>query len=210
VETICLEAYNQCYEFEIKDNYGDGMNEGGNFKIYYDDVWVNEGGEFESSETIKFGDACPTPAPITSLRPSASASASPSVSPTELPSDIPTLSEISSVFSTLSKSPTESPTKTFSPTLSWPPTITPTSANIDQFIGKRPTDGRRQFPYVLRPDDGKYKFNRQPAANCSEAEADGRVGCVGIPRTYAQEKRLWSGKLHFTPPKNVKSAKMED
>ena len=70
-EAFCLEAGNQCYEFEIKEHHDDGIccvSGIGYFKIYYDNILVEEGGEFFSSDTFKFGNACPVAVPSSSLQ----------------------------------------------------------------------------------------------------------------------------------------------
>ena len=106
-EVKCLEI-NQCYQFAIRDAYGDGLisnSFAGSFKVEYDGRLVLSGGgadfkyEMRSNE---FGDACDSSVPSISL------SSSPSGVPTSTPVITnPTLNP------SLFNSPTSSDTKTY-------------------------------------------------------------------------------------------------
>lgn len=48
-----------CYNFEIKDSFGDGLAKGGKYDLYYKGTVVKKnGGKFGDKETIQFGDNC--------------------------------------------------------------------------------------------------------------------------------------------------------
>jgi len=55
--SICLPA-NTCLMFSISDDFGDGIVQGGGYKVYLDNVLVTEGDNFGYFTSIEFGD-CP-------------------------------------------------------------------------------------------------------------------------------------------------------
>uniref|UniRef100_A0A7S4VT91 non-specific serine/threonine protein kinase n=1 Tax=Ditylum brightwellii TaxID=49249 RepID=A0A7S4VT91_9STRA len=62
-----------CYSFTIEDDWGDGIccsHGEGSYSLWYDDVKVASGGDFEFSESRFFGANCPTFSPSASSRPS--------------------------------------------------------------------------------------------------------------------------------------------
>jgi len=101
-ESYCL---NQgCYQFAIQDLSSDGIccdwfAGNGKYKLYFDSVLVQEGGNFTSEEiSIPIGKICPSPSPSISSKPSLQPTLSmqpsefPSTEPSNQPSTGPTIS----------------------------------------------------------------------------------------------------------------------
>lgn len=86
-EVKCL-AISQCYQFTIRDAYGDGLKSAGgfvgSFTVEYDDKIILEGGGKDFNDIMKsngFGNACTSPTPSISLSPSELPTLSPTLKP---------------------------------------------------------------------------------------------------------------------------------
>jgi len=129
---LCLKS-NECYEWTIKDENGDGLCTNGkcgsySFTLNGEEI-VSGSGDFKKKKSEKFctgdgdnntPDSTPTKSPVRS----------PTKSPVSTPTKAPTTSPTKSPVSTPTKSPTTSPTKspTTSPTKS--PTTSPTKSPV--------------------------------------------------------------------------------
>ncbi len=159
-ETFCLEA-ESCYEFTMKDYYGDGMSDGGSYEIFYNGVSIMSGsGDFGYNKTsaMLFGDDCPPSSP----------SATPSP-PSFSPSTTPSLS-----FSSPSATPSISPSPSLSsrPSMlhSSSPSVTPSVFRIDHRTDASYTENSWEVKDIITDtiiysidfgenDGGEYKAN---------------------------------------------------
>jgi hypothetical protein len=139
-----------CYQFHITDFYGDGIccsMGDGNYKVYYNDILIQEGGNFGSEEYSPiFGEGCPTDQPSLSLKPSSHPSLSSEPSLSLKPSSHPSLKPSSEPSFKPSSQPSLSFKPSFSPTKTSLPT-SPTELPKPEFV--KDSLGRRHFPPIL-------------------------------------------------------------
>ena len=117
-DILCVDPA-ECHQFEILDSRNDGIcckyGEGW-YKVFYGDVLVAQGGNFESLESSAlFGDRCPSQAPSLSLAPSSLPSVFPSTSPSSLPIVFPSTNPNTSQLPSSSNTPSTLATISFAP-----------------------------------------------------------------------------------------------
>jgi hypothetical protein len=228
--TACIKRSSSCYQFVIHDSKGNGIccDFGkGQYKVFFDDMVVAEGGDFEMFEKSNpFGDGCPS-APPTPATP-ASPSPPPPTSSTvvkQLPtkpaatdtSFVSTRARTNKTTATISAAdpacssslPVAKNKLTSSSFLTSHSSTTSrymmfdSSKSISQdydessFIGVD-DDNRRYFPKKnTRPEQQGYAY--QPIPNCTSSAKRG-AGCIAVPGNLLQSPAEWAGTIYFKPP----------
>jgi len=181
---LCIDP-SGCYQFKLEHYYGNALDDGGFYSIFYDGELIGSGGQFEGIlESIHFGNGCASPSPTDSATPMPTTSSSPTSSPTALP----TKSSPPSASPSTTSQPTYAPTKSSKPT---------DAAPVRPIEPREGADGRLRFPDLPnRAEANKFRNNAVP--DCTDSP--GRVGCVALPSTLSNPRPDWAGNIYFSPP----------